>query len=62
MSKLKQSHHKTNNKKFMKLWTSQRANLEFLPLNTSATHGGSLRKDSGTPVRMKSQQISTRMV
>jgi hypothetical protein len=43
----------------MKRLTSQRANLEFLQLNTSAAHGGSLCKDAGATLRMTSQNKLT---
>jgi hypothetical protein len=43
----------------MKLFTSQRANSEFLQLNTSTTHGVSLCKDAGAPLRMTSQNKLT---
>ncbi len=43
----------------MKLLTSQRANFEFLQLNTSAAHGGSLCKDAGTPLHMTSEHKLT---
>jgi hypothetical protein len=59
ISKLKQSHHKPNLKKFLKLFTSHRATFEILHHNTSAAHGGSLCKDAGAPLPMTLQQKLT---